>query len=160
MGLRLVWQPHPLCPALYAISIRRLGSLPAASFRFHLTMDTLAVQLTLPTTKRVVDFHHQVIAHGGRTLPMAGVPGKAPAHCCAGAVCFVGSFLTGTVRSGSNQDHFVNRFLKKLMICLKNSMIFCQNGICPCGTTPVSSMIGLMGSLPSESLMWKMSYMD
>ena len=30
-------------------------------------MDTLAVQLTLPTTKRVVDFHHQVVAHAGRT---------------------------------------------------------------------------------------------
>ena len=30
-------------------------------------MDTLAVQLTLPTTKRVVDFHHQAIAHAGRT---------------------------------------------------------------------------------------------
>ena len=67
MGLRLVWQSRPLCPALYAISVRRLGTLPAASFRFHLAMDTLAVRLTLPTTKRVVDFHHQAIAHGGRT---------------------------------------------------------------------------------------------
>ena len=67
MGLRLVLQPRPLCPALYAISVRRLGTLPAASFRFHLTMDTLAVRLTLPTTKRVMDFHHQAIAHGGRT---------------------------------------------------------------------------------------------
>ncbi|MBD9172782.1 MAG: hypothetical protein EGP83_06525 [Clostridiales bacterium] len=60
-------QSRPLCPALYAISVRRLRTLPAASFRFHLTMDTLAVRLTLPTTKRVVDFHHQAIAHGGRT---------------------------------------------------------------------------------------------
>ena len=68
MGLRLVLQPRPLCPALYAISVRRLGTLPAASFRFHLAMDTLAVRLTLPTTKRVMDFHHQAIAHGGRTI--------------------------------------------------------------------------------------------
>ena len=67
MGLRLALQPRPLCPAFYAISVRRLGTLPAASFRFRLTADTLAVQLTLPTTKRVVDFHHQAIAHGGRT---------------------------------------------------------------------------------------------
>ena len=67
MGLRLVLQPRPLCPAFYAISVRRLGTLPAASFRFRLTADTLAVRLTLPTTKRVVDFHHQAIAHGGRT---------------------------------------------------------------------------------------------
>ena len=67
MGLRLVWQPCPLCPALYTVSLRRLGTLPAASFRFHLSVDTLAVRLTLPTTKRVVDFHHQAIAHAGRT---------------------------------------------------------------------------------------------
>ena len=71
MGLRLGLQPHPLCPAFYAISVRRLGILPAASFRFRLTADTLAVRLTLPTTKRVVDFHHQAIAHGGRTRQQA-----------------------------------------------------------------------------------------
>ena len=64
-------QSRPLCPALYAISVRRLRTLPAASFGFHLTMDTLAVRLTLPTTKRVVDFHHQAIAHGGRTTKRA-----------------------------------------------------------------------------------------
>ena len=58
----------------YEISVRQTRDLPVvslfphpASFRFHLTMDTLAVRLTLPTTKRVVDFHHQAIAHGGRT---------------------------------------------------------------------------------------------
>lgn len=71
MGLRLVWQPCPLCPALYTVSLRRLGTLPAASFRFHLSVDTLAVRLTLPTTKRVVDFHHQAIAHAGRTAKAA-----------------------------------------------------------------------------------------
>ena len=67
MGLRLVLQPRPLCPAFYAISVRRLGTLPTASFRFRLAADTLAVRLTLPTTKRVVDFHHQAIAHDGHT---------------------------------------------------------------------------------------------
>ena len=71
MGLQLALQSRPLCPAFYAISVRRLGTLPAASFRFHLAMDTLAVRLTLPTTKRVVDFHHQAIAHGGRTIEAA-----------------------------------------------------------------------------------------
>ena len=30
-----------------------------------LAMDTLAFQLTLPTTKHVVDFHHLAIVHGG-----------------------------------------------------------------------------------------------
>ena len=62
-------------PPSYAISVRQLGTLPAASFRFRLATDTLAVRLTLPTTKRVVDFHHQAIAHGGRTT-------KTPSlHC-------------------------------------------------------------------------------
>ena len=61
MGLRLVLQSRPLCPAFYAISVRRLGILPAASFRFRLTADTLAVRLTLPTTKRVVDFHPKAL---------------------------------------------------------------------------------------------------
>ena len=78
MGLRLELQSRPLCPAFYAISVRRLGTLPAASFRFRLTADTLAVRLTLPTTKRVVDFHHQAIAHSGRTTSghhfLKGVP--------------------------------------------------------------------------------------
>lgn len=74
MGLRLVWQPCPLCPALYTVSLRRLGTLPAASFRFHLSVDTLAVRLTLPTTKRVVDFHHQAIAHAGRTTKIPRNP--------------------------------------------------------------------------------------
>ena len=39
-------------------------------------MDTLAVQLTLPTTKRVVDFHHQVVAHAGRTRKSPGLSGQ------------------------------------------------------------------------------------
>ena len=30
-------------------------------------MDTLAVRLALPTTKRAADFHRQVVAHAGRT---------------------------------------------------------------------------------------------
>ena len=67
MGLRLVLQPRPLCPALYAISVRRLGTLPAASLRFRLSTDTFVVRLTLPATKRVVDLTRQAIAHGKRT---------------------------------------------------------------------------------------------
>ena len=49
-----------------------MGWVDPASFRFRLTADTLAVRLTLPTTKRVVDFHHQAIAHGGRTTKETG----------------------------------------------------------------------------------------
>jgi len=35
----------PGMAASYAISVRRASALPAASFRFHLAMDTLAVRL-------------------------------------------------------------------------------------------------------------------
>ena len=87
-------QPRPLCPALYAISVRRLGTLPAASFRFHLTMDTLAVRLTLPTTKRVVDFHHQAIAHGGRTDRVGGNEFPLPHHRSCGSAS--GGSVVGT----------------------------------------------------------------
>src|SRR5437667_11583418 len=48
--------------ASYAISVRRASVLPAASFRFHLTMDTLAVQLTIPPVGFVGDFHSRVRA--------------------------------------------------------------------------------------------------
>src|SRR6266705_2172800 len=48
--------------ASYAISVRRTSALPAASFRFHLTMDTLAVRLTIPPVGFVGDFHSQVSA--------------------------------------------------------------------------------------------------
>src|SRR5437660_12869083 len=48
--------------ASYAISVRRASVLPAASFRFHLAMDTLAVQLTIPPVGFVGDFHSLVNA--------------------------------------------------------------------------------------------------
>ncbi|MBD8974048.1 MAG: hypothetical protein EGQ63_09500 [Clostridiales bacterium] len=45
MGLHLFWQTYPYFRALYVISVHRTKSLLTASFRFHLTMDTLAVLL-------------------------------------------------------------------------------------------------------------------
>ncbi len=44
-GLHLILQTYPYFRALYAVPVRRTKGLPTASFRFHLTMDTLAVQL-------------------------------------------------------------------------------------------------------------------
>ena len=58
----------PRSLALYVISVRRTRDLLTASFRFHLTMDTLAVQLctsSLPTRTR--DFHPLERAHGAQT---------------------------------------------------------------------------------------------
>ena len=66
-GLHLFWQTCPYFRALYVISVRRTKSLPTASFRFHLTMDTLAVQLyTSSLPRRVRDFHPLERAHGAQ----------------------------------------------------------------------------------------------
>jgi hypothetical protein len=46
--------------------VRRASVLPATSFRFSLTTDTLAVQLMVPAVGPIEDFHLQV-----------GVPGRA-----------------------------------------------------------------------------------
>ena len=49
------------------ISIRQTKSLPTASFRFHLTMDTLAFSYAFPTTGHAKDFHPLEYAHAERT---------------------------------------------------------------------------------------------
>ena len=67
-GLHLFWQTYPYFRALYVISVRRTKSLLTASFRFHLTMDTLAVLLyTSSLPRRVRDFHPLERAHGAQT---------------------------------------------------------------------------------------------
>ncbi len=48
--------------ASYAVSVRRVSALPAASFRFHLAVDTLAVRLTVPLVGPVGDSHPQMSA--------------------------------------------------------------------------------------------------
>jgi hypothetical protein len=48
--------------AFYAIPVRQASALPAASFRLHLTVNTLAVRLTVPPARPVEDFHLQVSA--------------------------------------------------------------------------------------------------
>src|SRR5688572_26841205 len=64
--------------ASYAISVRRASAMPAASFRFHLAMDTLAVRLTIPPVGLAGDFHSPV-----RALPDARQKCR---HSCAPAV--------------------------------------------------------------------------
>ena len=67
-GLHLFWQTYPYFRALYVISVRRTKSLLTASFRFHLTMDTLAVRLyTSSLPRRVRDLHPLERAHGAQT---------------------------------------------------------------------------------------------
>ena len=67
-GLHRFRPTYPYFPALYVVPVRQAKGLPTASFRFHLTMDTLAVQLctsSLPTRTR--DFHPLERAHGAQT---------------------------------------------------------------------------------------------
>ena len=52
---------------LYALPVRQSSALPAASFRFHLAMDTLAVRLAVPLTGSAEDFHLQGVRPAGRT---------------------------------------------------------------------------------------------
>ena len=52
----------PDTAALYAVPVRQVSVLPAASFRSCLTTGTLAVQLTVPPAGPVGDFHPQVTA--------------------------------------------------------------------------------------------------
>ena len=67
-GLHLFWQTYPYFRALYVISVRRTKGLPTASFKFHLTMDTLAVWLyTSSLPRHARDFHPLERAHGART---------------------------------------------------------------------------------------------
>ena len=72
-GLQRLLPPYPYFPALYVVPVRQARGLPSASSRFHLTMDTLAVQLcasSLPTRTR--DFHPLESAHVGRTKRVHG----------------------------------------------------------------------------------------
>jgi len=55
-----------------------------ASFRFHLTMDTLAFGYILPTTGRIRDFHPLETCAAGRTSNKAAAPddpGTAAFYC-------------------------------------------------------------------------------
>ena len=67
-GLHRFWPTYPYFPALYVVPVRQAKGLPTASFRFHLAVNTLAVQLctsSLPTRTR--DFHPLEHAHGAQT---------------------------------------------------------------------------------------------
>ena len=69
----------PSCMAFYVISVRQTGDLPVvslfphpASFRFHLTMDTLAFGYILPTTGRIRDFNPLETCAARRTTQKNG----------------------------------------------------------------------------------------
>ena len=74
IGLRLVLQPYPrlqpvndFCSSGQRFALGLVGSPKPASFRFHLTMDTLAFGYVLPTTGRAPDLHRLETCAAGRT---------------------------------------------------------------------------------------------
>ena len=107
--------------ASYVISVRRTKSLLTASFRFYLTIDTLAVQLyTSLSPRRVRDFHPLERAHGAQT--------KSPV--CT-YLCKPGLYLTYLVTIKLYQFRnfiscFLHRFFKfsKADICLFGCYIY------------------------------------
>ena len=56
---------HPRMP--HVIPVRRTNGLPRASFRFHLTMDTLAFDYALGATSCARDLHPLDCAHAAHT---------------------------------------------------------------------------------------------
>ena len=53
IGLLLLLQHYPCLPAFYQVLVHRANRLSPTSFRFHLTMDTLAFGCNLPTIRAV-----------------------------------------------------------------------------------------------------------
>ena len=91
----------PSCITLYEISVRQTRDLPVvslfphpASFRFHLTMDTLAFGYILPTTGRIRDFNPLETCAARRTQQKSGETflGSLPLFFLA-IGCFFGTVL-------------------------------------------------------------------
>ena len=85
IGLRLVLQPYPrlqpvndFCSSGQRFALGLVGSPNPASFRFHLTMDTLAFGYVLPTTGRTPDLHRLETCAAGRTRTAGERPVPRP----------------------------------------------------------------------------------
>ena len=80
IGLSLVAQGRPpqvslicgFCPLAREFALRRTFRPPQSGFLQIPSRDGHpCLRLTVPATESVVDFHHQVVAHAGRTQKMA-----------------------------------------------------------------------------------------
>ena len=76
IGLLLPLQHYPCLTAFYQVLVHRANRLPPASFRFHLTMDTLALAVTFPLSGRFGDLRPLEYVRAGRTK-MTGKRRKA-----------------------------------------------------------------------------------
>ena len=86
IGLSLVWQGRPpqvglicdFCSSARNFALRRTFQPPQSGFLQIPPRDGHpCLRLTVPATESVVDFHHQVVAHAGRTQKET-----APIGCC------------------------------------------------------------------------------
>ena len=57
--------------SLYTVPVRQARGLPPASFRFHLTVDTLAFGCIFPAAGQIPDFHRLETCAAGRTMRKA-----------------------------------------------------------------------------------------
>ena len=81
---RLAFSPG--ASALYAVPVRQASALPAASFRFRLATDTLAVRLTVPLAGPVEDFHLQIIDEPPQLIKGCGSTTRHAWHTKCGAI--------------------------------------------------------------------------
>ena len=84
----------PSRKTLYVISVRQTRDLPVvslfphpASFRFHLTVDTLAFGYILPTAGRIRDFHPLETCAARRTKRKVAITLTKMSDCCF--FCFI-----------------------------------------------------------------------
>src|ERR1044071_5338181 len=71
---------HPAYPP-HALPVRRSSALPAASFRSHLAVDTLAVRLAVPLIGPAKVFHLLGLRPAGRTKKKSPADNPAGLHC-------------------------------------------------------------------------------
>ena len=104
----------PSCMTLYEISVRQTRDLPVvslfphpASFRFHLTVGTLAFGYILPTTGRIRDFNPLETCAAGRTITKSRVSGTASFDACQNTRLF---YCSCRIEVFSYSPPFSNRF--------------------------------------------------
>ena len=132
----------PSCITSYKISVRQTRDLPVvslfphpASFRFHLTMDTLAFGYILPTTRRIRDLHPLETCAAGRTHK------KTDRRIFFGGLFFYYFFIVFLYKAGilillydlcshylSFLSYFTNAYSRSKYVCSSLSAVISQSG--------------------------------
>ena len=114
----------PSCATLYVISVRQARGLPTvsllphpASFRFHLTVDTLAFGCILPATGRIRVFHPLETCTAGRTLK-TGTENHLPFLFYMSSYSSARWILPLTVLGSSSRNTTIRGYLYGAVCCL------------------------------------------